>query len=469
MTKRFLHFSDIHFGQERGDGGWEAFPDVRAEALADIERMLASGVVRGPADAILLTGDIAQAGLESEFKIASAWIDEALELGGCPARALRSVPGNHDVNLARMSEAGLQTHNMLRKASVDDAYAYLSALSGQPYNPIADKFVDYRGFAHAYGSDFTSDSNPMSVGHYEMTDGPGLRLIGFSTVIISDRKDEKGKLLLGANQYQVSRERGFEDVVMMHHPLDWLRDSDRAENYLNSRARIVLTGHEHHPTLTKVEHDNSYEQVRLAAGALTPPNAGPGYSYSYNWIEFDWIDPEGGRPRLQVTVYPRAWKPSETRFGPDRDRLVAGESRQLVLSCDHDPPSVRRAAAAPAEAEAKFCAAFVTPGEAVLSEDAPELRMPETDAVPNQVADAENFAKLRFLFWRYLSREQRVDSLIALGLLTERARHRLPSFMEQEAFADAGDDTSLLSALWDRTIPHVPEDQRSPNPFKATS
>ncbi len=469
MTKRFLHFSDIHFGQERGDGGWDAFPDVRAEALADIERMLASGVIKGPADAILLTGDIAQAGLEGEFKTASAWIDEALQLAGCPPRALRSVPGNHDVNLARMSQPGLQTHNILRKASVDDAYAYLSSLSGQPNNPIADKFVDYRGFAHAYGTDFTSDSNPMSVTHYDMAGGAGIRLIGFSTVMISDRKDEKGKLLLGANQYQVSRERGFEDVVMMHHPLDWLKDSDRAETYLNSRARMVLTGHEHHPTLRKVEHDNSYEQIRLAAGALTPPNAGPGYWYSYNWIEFDWLAPEGGRSRLQVTVYPRAWKPSETRFGPDRDRLVTGESRHLVLSCEPDLPSAPRVASTPTETEVRLSAVVVPSGEAASSEDAPELRMPETDAVPDQVADAENFAKLRFLFWRYLTREQRVDALIALGLLTERARHRVPSFMEQEAFSDAGDDPTLLSALWERTLPNVPEDQRSPNPFKATS
>ena len=469
MTLRFLHFSDIHFGQERDDGGWAAFPDVRAEALTDIQRVQNQGLIKGPADAVLVTGDIAQAGLEAEFKVASEWLDQALELARCPPRAMRAVPGNHDVNLTRLNDQGLQTHNMLRNGEVDDAYAYLSALSGQVNNPIADKFVDYRGFAHAYGSDFTSDSNPMSVARYEMEGGPGIRLIGFSTVLISDRKDQKGKLLLGANQYQVSRERGFEDVVMMHHPLHWLKDQDRAETYLNSRARMVLTGHEHHPKLGKVEHDNGYQQVRLAAGALTPPSAGLGYWYSYNWIEFDWLPSSEGRPQLKVTVYPRAWIPSETRFGPDRERLASGEAIDFVLSCEPHLPPPEGATSIPSALAMGAPIEIANVVEVLQTEATSDLRVPETDAVPEEVDDVESFAQLRFLFWRYLSRDQRVDALISVGLVTERSRHRLPSFMEQEAFAEAGDDPTLLASLWDLTMPHVPPDQCSPNPFKATS
>ncbi len=465
MTLRFLHFSDIHFGQERENGEWDAYPDVRAEALADIRRVITDGLIKGPAQAVLVTGDIAQAGLESEFKAASSWIDEVIDLAGAPSLSMRSIPGNHDVNLTRLNSQGLQTHQLLREASVDNAYAFLSSLSGNGSNAIADKFIDYRGFAHAYGSDFTSDTNPMNVAFYDMENGPGIRLIGFSTVLISDRKDIEGKLLLGANQYQVSREPGYEDIVMMHHPIPWLKDGGRASVYLNSRARMLLTGHEHHPQLNMIEHDNGFQQLRLAAGALTPPGAGPGYWYSYNWIEFDWLPAQAGKSQLQVTVYPRAWQPADTRFGADKDRLSSGECHRIVLSCEPQAAAVGLSQApVPPLVSAAIADVPIEP-----QVDEVDLGLPETDVVPAQVEDTESFAELRFLFWRYLSRDQRIDALIKVQLLTERARARLPSFMEQEAFDEAADDTSIISELWELTMLHVPGEHRRANPFKAVT
>ncbi len=78
----FAQFSDIHLGQDRGDGG--------ARARERTERVLAclSGVLDG-LDAVLLTGDIADHGREDEYTLAAKlFADHGVQPLICP--------GNHD-------------------------------------------------------------------------------------------------------------------------------------------------------------------------------------------------------------------------------------------------------------------------------------------------------------------------------------------------------------------------------------
>jgi hypothetical protein len=54
---RFLHFSDIHFGQEK-NGAW-IHDDVRREVLNDCKKVLSDKYIEDGADAIIVTGDVA--------------------------------------------------------------------------------------------------------------------------------------------------------------------------------------------------------------------------------------------------------------------------------------------------------------------------------------------------------------------------------------------------------------------------
>jgi hypothetical protein len=244
---------------------------------------------------------------------------------------------------------------------------------------------------------------------------------------------------------------------MMHHPFDWLRDRVDAERYLNSRARILITGHEHRPSLTKIEHDTGIQQVQLAAGSTTPPAQEKSYNFSFNWIELSWVGTPDN-PQLAVTVYPRAWSPTETRFTADRARLREGASRTISLDCEPYRPAI--AAAPIIEEVSAEMAAEALPVDA----ESETLRLPDTDEVASSLPDPDAFEKLRFLFWRYLNRQERLNILIELGLLTEAARARLPSAIERQAFEDAF-QLNRLEALWDRTMPSVPEAERGSNPF----
>jgi metallophosphoesterase superfamily enzyme len=158
MALRFLQFSDIHFGQEKLDGTWEPHDDVREEALADITRVLSEGIVTGRADGILVTGDIAQRGHESEFKRASDWIQRVRAIACKDDAIVRTVPGNHDCNLDRLDATGQMVQDALRREDkILEVYAYLGQAAALSHNPLAPKLEDYRSFALAHASDFVND------------------------------------------------------------------------------------------------------------------------------------------------------------------------------------------------------------------------------------------------------------------------------------------------------------------------
>ncbi|MFI5305232.1 MAG: hypothetical protein ACHQYP_10620, partial [Nitrospiria bacterium] len=74
-----------------------------------------------------------------------------------------------------------------------------------------------------------------------------LRLLGLNSVQVSDKQDAIGNMILGNAQYTLETQSNVEYVVMLHHPLEWFKDSDIAKTYLNSRARVIIVGHKHLP------------------------------------------------------------------------------------------------------------------------------------------------------------------------------------------------------------------------------
>lgn len=453
MPIRILHFSDIHFGQGKTNG-WEPHDDVREEVLTDLRRVQADGLIGGKADLVLVTGDIAQKGTEAEFKRASGWLHEVREIACTDMALIRTVPGNHDVNLTQLDATGHLTQNALRaETDLERTYNYLAAAGGQAHNPLAGKLDDYQSFAFAHGSDFPTFSQPFTITKLDLPGGRGLRIIGLCTVLVSDLTDDKGRMILGRNQYAISRDAGYEDIYMMHHPTEWLKDRHDAEIYLRSRARILMTGHEHWPQISAIERDNGFQQVELAAGALNPPGNEDGYGYTFNWIELDWVQ-DAADAVLSITVYPRKWNKNATAFGADYERLNGRDSRAVTLACGTRLPQPTPPVADPVVVPDEPLS--VAPAEVILT-------LTETDVVPD-VADSEAFERLRHLFWQHLSKQQRVDTLIRLGLLTEHARSRLPSGFERMAF-EAASDQGKLHLLWEETMPQIPQEERTDNPF----
>lgn len=468
MIKRILHFSDIHFGQEKNDL-WAPHDDVRAELLADLVKVQKDNLVGGRADLILIAGDIAQKGLEIEFKKAAEWLDEVKSVACTDDVIVRTVPGNHDVNLSALTQEGQLVQDAIRsQTQLEQAYAYLEAIGDQKSSWLSAKFADYQSFAFIYGSDLPSFANPKTITHIDMEGGKGLRLIGLCTVLVSDKSDARGRMVLGRHQYGTPRDSRYEDIVLMHHPAEWLKDRMQAEPYLHSRARLLLTGHEHMPHMNRIERDNGFEQIEIAAGAVTPPLGEDGYGYCYNWIELAWSADSPGAV-LEVTLYPRRWNPSSTDFIADSTRLAGKKSRTVKLNCGPRPADSARPPASPAaEGVAPDPAPVQQAGHAISAEQAEIiLSLPETDPHP-ATEDVSSYELLRQAFWKYLDKANRVDTLVRLGLLTEHARNHAPAGFERLAF-ELARERRRLHELWEATMERVPPADRQPNPFPKAS
>ena len=49
-------------------------------------------------DGIIVSGDLAYAGLKSEYAEVGKWLDDLAAAAGCKITEIQVVPGNHDIN-----------------------------------------------------------------------------------------------------------------------------------------------------------------------------------------------------------------------------------------------------------------------------------------------------------------------------------------------------------------------------------
>lgn len=438
---RFVHLSDIHFGQSSG-GELVMHEDARAEVLTDCAKMQRK---LGNADGIIVTGDLAYAGKTEEYGSCGFWLDELTNVVGCDETDVFVIPGNHDVDFDRIKPILKMVHDRVRSATATDAVVVLESASADDESLILRPLESYVDFANRYGCHLPSASKPYWRKPFRFPGGQELILTGLTSVIVSNREDARGNLLLGKPQYILGRKANREYVVLLHHPLDWLKDRQSAKEYLHTRSRVLMFGHEHLASAEKIITESGLEIVALYAGATNPPDPGGEYTFHYNWLEFS-LDERQSPPSLSIRTYPRRWGRS-TQFEADhtRARLVEGRYLEFTVPC----PNFSSAARGVPE-DAATIPVCVEDGS-----DEDEIDMSE---------QARDFAKLRYMFWRYLSWQDRLQILVELELLPEQVTKPLPQTLERLSL-DRAQSRGSLDLLWDAIMEKVPEDNREANPF----
>ena len=309
MTKiRILHLSDIHFGQERKDGTVHFQDDVRAALTRDAARMKEK---LGPANGIVVTGDIAFGGAKAEYDKAGLWLDSLCDMVGCKRNAIHTIPGNHDVDRKKIDFTAELMHEKLRECSPDDVDEIVAKILGDSNgrtvsagaSALFDKLAAYREFAARYESDFESEAKPTSVKDVRFPSGHTLRFLGMTSVQVCDADDQREKMILGSNQYIFKPEENVEYVVMCHHPFTWFKDEMRAMPTIRTRGRVMLAGHEHNGRFRRIEEDGS-EYLMLDAGAANPPKSEQRSPHCYNWIEFEVLERVASRCFLLLRTRP---------------------------------------------------------------------------------------------------------------------------------------------------------------------
>jgi len=324
-----IHLSDIHFKASNAGRPDDPHGGLRSDLLEDIRYMRST--IGRPADCILISGDIAYAGLAAEYDFAYSWLEQDLcPVAGCEIDNVFVIPGNHDVD-RRASQAPAQkgARADLRRrgaAEVDDELRlYLrDKLSAQVlfdpienYNKFAAKFLCALGpyVEPATGTSTTVEelSRPFATRDFPLDDGSVLRLLGFNSVLVSDASDSEGQMLLDPAAAQIPVDPGVTHLVMCHHPFNWLKNRIAFQDRIEHAAKLQLFGHEH---TRRVEDNRRF--LRIRAGALQPARDEADWKPGYNWIDLA-VSGTGKNRRLEVQLWVRQHERSAFIAIPDYD------------------------------------------------------------------------------------------------------------------------------------------------------
>ncbi len=433
----FIHLSDIHFGQER-DGTIRIHDDIRAQLLNDCKQVLEES--KTPPDGILITGDIAYGGTREEYERAGQWIDQLAQTVGCDIISVRTIPGNHDIDRKKIHHFCKLAHEDVRGKQASEVDACLEEMlkDEEESNPLLAKIAAYREFAARFGCDFDSVKKPIWRKEYIFPGGRKLILVGMNSVQISDSTDAEGRMILGNNQYVLPVEDNVEYVVLVHHPVEWLKDRSNVRPYL-MRTRVVMVGHEHELRIHKIQDEYQREQLQVFAGATNPPERD--MEYRYNWLDISLVEDQD-HVSLRVNVRPRLWDRMQTKFVPDLARLAGSPTFDLL--CPHYSLTPTAPAATPAPTS---------------------RRNGDGERVPMPDSDEHNFERLQYLFWTYLKWDERLKALADVDVLPSVPAQPMPQTLERLALETAKRDQKL-EPLWNKIMDFVPAEKKSPNPFR---
>lgn len=393
----FIHLSDIHFGQEK-NGFLHINNDVKAQLIEDVRRFVGT-LPNKKVSGVLVTGDIAFSGKAAQYQDAGTWLDLLTAAGGCDRTAVMMVPGNHDIDQATIDKGTQLMLDDIRNNGQASLEGFLE--TDHDRDTLYRRFEAYQPFALAYNCPLDREGGRPEAQSYYLTPDQSrvLRFVGLNSALTCRKKDEKGHLLLGRRQWPIACEDHEEVVVLIHHPLDWLKDSTDAKGYILNRARVLITGHEHDPKLEVLDLEHGGQLMMLAAGAAARPENETEVAYTYNVLEFAWVAEEEA---LAVTVHPRAWMPERKQFGPDDTRL--GGRNRVVMLRRPTPPGEEAIEVSRVPDEVSL---------QVSPSIEQEILRPNDDM--NSAPDI--YPQLRYRFFRALSPRQRVAVLVALDVL----------------------------------------------------
>ena len=318
-----LHISDIHLKYPRCQTDQDPELYFRQELVTHAARQASD---LGDVDAIIVTGDIAFKGIKEEYDVAAAWLEQLANAIGCNKRRIYVVPGNHDVDRSVFCEDADARNAVKAIANSTDNQERERKLTirlerGNCADSLFASIADFNLFAAKY--DCQSYPNRL---HWSTTlridRRTILKLYGLNSTLVSgiDGTDRKGTLFMGALQLNVPRAPGTVNLVMAHHPPEWMSDQDDIETRLLGAPNIVLFGHRH---IQKV-HRELDGPITLAAGSVNPDRHESGWEPAYNFIELKSLDSDSNRC-VEVVVFQYRWQSNPNGFVPKID-FGTGES-----------------------------------------------------------------------------------------------------------------------------------------------
>jgi predicted MPP superfamily phosphohydrolase len=330
---RILHISDLHASAREGEDRRRLVQAM----LADVVKLTEDDCI----DLVVFSGDLADRGEESEYRLAGELLLEPLmaTLELSPTEVVLA-PGNHDVCRPKIRD--LVERGLINSLDNRDRLNELLE-SERDLADATERLDNWHAFADAFHADTGNifRAGPLgSVHEFKF----GTTTVGVAALDTAWRarggEGDKGNLLLGDRQVEPALERITSSeirLVVTHHPLEWLApfDADRARTEFENHGAIVLSGHEHSPHPTAVKSPGGDARY-LSAGCLYQHRE---YPNSYSLLE---IDPGAG----ELTVRIRRWYEKRRAFDDDVEEAAAGRvefslpSSGTPVDLGHPPYSV---------------------------------------------------------------------------------------------------------------------------------
>jgi calcineurin-like phosphoesterase family protein len=396
-----LHISDIHFkSPECLDQRMDPDSSIRTRMMRDL---VAQVQKLGNVGVILIGGDVAFKAAPDEYRAARDWVHQLCEISGCPKERVFVVPGNHDVDRS-IIKGSVQIQNV-QHAIASTALANREwKLKQQLWDQTTGQLLfqahaAYNDFAAPFGCQIWP-AKPFWHQDIPLQDGVNLRLYGLTSTLLSGREgndDKERDLYLSPLQTVLDPAPNTLNLVLCHHPVDWLDDGEAVDDALVARAAFHVFGHKHKQRLVM---DPSY--VRFAAAAVNPSRNEQPYNPGYNLIRLA-VEGNGLERRVKVEVYQRRMQDVPERFiAIQNNRGQDAFTSTIIVSEEPDLPTATIASVALVQPSNELGESSGT----VVVEDA-EATMGEEDT-----------RDLLYRFWN-LTSSQRRGIVTRLSLLKE--------------------------------------------------
>ena len=317
-----LHVSDIHFRYPFCDGNNDPDLYVRSELIAHARAQIRD---LGDVDVILVTGDIAYCGNRREYDAATKWLEDMATSVGCNKQRIYVIPGNHDVdwNVFRVNLAARDAVHRIEQSGDNGSrnrllLELLSNVAAAQH--LFSSIEEYNLFAAKYDCQLYPGRLSWNT-MLRIDSRTVVHLYGLNSTIISgiDGKDRMGNLFMSNLQTGFPRSPGSANLIMAHHPPEWMSDQNQLEARLFGTPNIVLFGHRHIQALRR-DYNGS---IVFSAGSVNPDREETGWEPAYNLIE---LTSAVSNEQRQVAILARQfrWQSHPNGFVPKID-MVTGD------------------------------------------------------------------------------------------------------------------------------------------------
>ena len=228
---------------------------VLSAMLEDMRHRVAT---EGPFDFVVITGDLAFSGQESEYELVTQFLDQLVGSIDVAPSLIFCVPGNHDVQRERSKMCFTGARETLR--SQNEVYRFLGDNSER--ESLLLRQGAYRKFDAAFSTGQARRYTDDCLGYVSTVEVEDLRIaiLGMNSAWLAQGGiEDEGELLIGESQVQgaieiAKRYSPHVLVGLQHHPFELLRRFDQrtVQHRMEKACHFVHCGHLHDPEVRDV-------------------------------------------------------------------------------------------------------------------------------------------------------------------------------------------------------------------------